>query len=64
VILFAVLKRLPAGTVYATFVGIGTAVAAIVGTALFRESANLDRVLSLALIVARVIGLRPFTGAR
>jgi quaternary ammonium compound-resistance protein SugE len=73
VILFAVpanfllaeaVKRLPAATVYATFVGIGTAGTAVVGIAFFRESANLGRVLSLFLIVAGVIGLRLFTDAR
>jgi quaternary ammonium compound-resistance protein SugE len=54
-------KRLPAATVYATFVGIGTAGTAIVGIAFFRESANLGRVCSLLLIIAGVIGLRLFS---
>lgn len=72
VILFAIpanfllaeaVKRLPAATVYASFVGIGTAGTAIVGMALFGESANFGRVCSLLLIVAGVIGLRVFSGA-
>ncbi|MGH7046062.1 MAG: DMT family transporter [Stellaceae bacterium] len=53
-------KRLPAATVYATFVGIGTAGTAIVGMALFGESTNLARICSLLLIAAGVIGLRLF----
>ena len=57
-------KRLPAATGYAIFVGIGTAGTAIVGIAFFRESANLGRICSLLLIVAGLIGLRVFSGAR
>jgi len=57
-------KRLPAATVYATFVGIGTAGTAIVGIAFFRESTNLGRICSLLLIAAGLIGLRVFSGAR
>jgi quaternary ammonium compound-resistance protein SugE len=56
-------KRLPAATVYATFVGIGTAGTAIVGMAFFRESTNFGRVCSLLLIAAGLIGLRVFSGA-
>ncbi|MGA8380835.1 MAG: multidrug efflux SMR transporter [Stellaceae bacterium] len=57
-------KRLPAATVYATFVGIGTAGTAIVGIAFFRESTSLGRICSLLLIAAGLIGLRVFSGAR
>jgi quaternary ammonium compound-resistance protein SugE len=57
-------KRLPAATAYAAFVGIATAGTAIVGIALFRESANPGRVCSLLLIAAGVVGLRLFSGAR
>jgi quaternary ammonium compound-resistance protein SugE len=57
-------KRLPAATVYATFVGIGTAGTAIVGMAFFRESTNLGRVCSLVLIAAGLIGLRVFSGSQ
>ena len=56
-------KRLPAATVYATFVGIGTAGTAIVGMAFFRESTNLGRVCSLLLIAAGLVGLRVFSAA-
>jgi quaternary ammonium compound-resistance protein SugE len=57
------IKRLPAATVYATFVGIGTAGTAIVGMAFFRESTNFGRVCSLFLIAFGVIGLRFFSAA-
>ena len=56
-------KRLPAATVYATFVGIGTAGTAIVGMAFFGESTNIGRVCSLALILVGLIGLRFFSDA-
>ncbi|HEY3908926.1 MAG TPA: multidrug efflux SMR transporter [Stellaceae bacterium] len=56
-------KRLPAATVYATFVGIGTAGTAVVGMTVFRESANFGRVCSLILIILGLIGLRLFSGA-
>lgn len=55
-------KRLPAATVYATFVGIGTAGTAILGMLFFRESANPGRIFSVVLIVAGVVGLRLFAG--
>lgn len=57
------LKRLPAATVYATFVGIGTAGTALVGMAFFGESTNLGRISSLVLIILGVVGLRLFAGA-
>jgi quaternary ammonium compound-resistance protein SugE len=56
-------KRLPAATVYATFVGVGTAGTALVGILLFRESTNPGRIVSLGLILLGVIGLRLFSGA-
>jgi len=56
-------KHLPAATVYATFVGIGTAGTAIVGMVFFGESTNIGRVCSLALILLGLIGLRLFSGA-
>ena len=57
------LKRLPAATVYATFVGVGTAGTALVGMAFFGESTNLGRIASLVLIILGVVGLRLFSGA-
>jgi quaternary ammonium compound-resistance protein SugE len=56
-------KRLPAATVYASFVGVGTAGTAIVGMVWFRESTNIGRICSLVLIIAGVVGLRLFSAA-
>src|SRR5215467_15194567 len=54
-------KHLPAATVYATFVGIGTAGTAIVGMLFFAESTNIGRVCSLLLIALGLLGLRFFS---
>jgi len=56
-------KRLPAATVYATFVGIGTAGTAMVGMVFFGESTNLGRICSLVLILLGLIGLKVFSDA-
>lgn len=52
------MKTLPAGTAYAVWTGIGAVGAAITGMILLGESASLARILSLALIVAGIIGLK------
>ena len=56
-------KNLPAATVYATFVGIGTAGTAIVGMVFFGESTNIGRVCSLLVILLGLIGLKLFSDA-
>ena len=56
-------KELPAATVYATFVGVGTAGTAIIGMVFFHESTNIGRVCSLLLVLAGVIGLKLFAAA-
>ncbi|MCL9672524.1 quaternary ammonium compound efflux SMR transporter SugE [Citrobacter sp. MNAZ 1397] len=52
------MKNLPTGTAYAVWTGIGAVGAAITGIVLLGESANPARLLSLALIVAGIIGLK------
>ncbi|MBP7147890.1 MAG: quaternary ammonium compound efflux SMR transporter SugE [Acidobacteria bacterium] len=52
------LRSLPAGTGYAVWVGIGAAGTAIIGMAFLGEPRTLARVVSIALILAGVIGLR------
>ena len=47
-------KHLPAATVYATFVGIGTAGTAIVGIVFFGESTNPGRILLLGAAAGRI----------
>lgn len=58
VMLSRAMKSLPTGTAYAVWTGIGAVGAAITGIVLFGESANPARLLSLALIVAGIIGLK------
>lgn len=52
------MKSLPVGTAYAVWTGIGAVGAAITGILLLGESASLARILSLALIVCGIIGLK------
>lgn len=52
------MKTLPVGTAYAVWVGVGAVGTAILGIFLFGESANIARLLSLALIVLGIIGLK------
>ncbi len=54
------MKSIPTGTVYLTFVGIGSMGVALVGICFFHESANVPRLVSLVLIIAGVIGLKYF----
>ena len=52
------MKTLPAGAAYAVWTGIGAVGAAIMGIILLGEPASLLRLLSLALIVAGIVGLK------
>lgn len=52
------MKTLPVGTAYAIWVGVGAVGTAILGIVLLGESANIARLLSLALIVLGIIGLK------
>jgi len=58
VLLSHALKSLPMGTAYAVWVGIGAVGAGIVGITVLGEPATAGRVVSLALIVTGVIGLK------
>lgn len=55
------MKSLPLGTAYAVWVGVGMVGTAIVGMIVFKEPATVLRVVSLALIVAGVVGLKVAT---
>jgi quaternary ammonium compound-resistance protein SugE len=57
------MKSLPIGTAYAVWVGVGAVGTAILGIVLLGESANAGRLLSLALIVAGIVGLKMATPA-
>lgn len=52
------MKTLPVGTAYAIWTGIGAVGAAVTGIVLLGESASLARIVSLALIVCGIIGLK------
>jgi len=52
------MKSLPVGTSYAVWVGVGAVGTAILGIVLLGESASPGRLISLALIVAGIVGLK------
>jgi len=57
------MKTLPVGTAYAVWVGVGAVGTAILGIVLLGEPANAGRLISLALIVAGIVGLKLATPA-
>ena len=57
------MKSLPVGTAYAVWVGVGAVGTAILGIVLLGESVNAGRLVSLALIVAGIVGLKLATPA-
>jgi quaternary ammonium compound-resistance protein SugE len=56
------MRSLPLGTAYAVWVGIGAVGAVVVGIVAFREPATILRMVSLALILLGIIGLRVAEG--
>jgi len=52
------LKVLPVGTGYAVWTGIGAVGTAIAGIVLFGEAKDVGRLVSVALIVAGIVGLK------
>jgi quaternary ammonium compound-resistance protein SugE len=58
VLLALATKKLPLGTAYAVWTGIGAVGAVTLGIVLFGESAQPLRLLCVALIVAGIIGLK------
>lgn len=55
------LRSLPLGTAYAIWTGVGTVGTALLGMALFQESAEVLRLLCIGLIVAGIVGLKLVT---
>ena len=51
-------KSLPVGTAYSVWVGVGAVGTVILGIVLFGEPANAARLVSVALIVAGIVGLK------
>ena len=58
VLLGIAMKSLPVGTSYAVWVGVGAVGTATLGIVLFGEPATPGRLVSLALIVAGIVGLK------
>jgi quaternary ammonium compound-resistance protein SugE len=58
VLLGYAMKSLPVGTAYAVWTGIGAVGTVILGIVLFSEPVNVGRVVSIALIIAGIIGLK------
>lgn len=52
------MKALPVGTAYSIWVGVGAVGTVILGIVLLGESASVTRMISVALIVAGIIGLK------
>jgi quaternary ammonium compound-resistance protein SugE len=55
------LKSLPLGTAYAVWTGVGAVGTALLGMALFGESREAARLVSIGLIVAGIVGLKLVT---
>lgn len=52
------MKSLPVGTAYAVWVGVGAVGTVVLGIVLLGEPANSARLISVALIIAGIIGLK------
>lgn len=59
-IMSRVTAQLPIGVIYAVWSGVGTALIALLGAALFRESLTVARLAGVALIVGGVVVLNAF----
>ena len=57
-ILAIAMKTIPMGTAYAVWTGIGAIGGVVVGIIAFGESASAARIVSAALIVAGIVGLK------
>ncbi|MCB5189663.1 quaternary ammonium compound efflux SMR transporter SugE [Methylobacillus arboreus] len=58
VLLSIAMRSLPMGTAYAVWVGIGAVGAVIMGIFLFNEPTSAIRLISVALIITGIIGLK------
>ena len=57
------MKSLPVGTAYAIWVGVGAVGTVMIGIILLGEPANAARLISVALIIAGIVGLKLATPA-
>lgn len=56
-------KELPVGTAYAVWIGVGAVGTVVLGIILFGEPTNPGRMVSVALIIAGIFGLRLTTSS-
>ena len=63
VLLWVATQKLPIGTAYAVWTGLGAVGAALVGVAVYGEPATAVRAVCILLIVSGIIGLQRFSGA-
>ncbi|RFU64299.1 QacE family quaternary ammonium compound efflux SMR transporter [Peribacillus saganii] len=56
-------RKLPVGTVYAVFTGLGTAGTVTLEILLFGESFKIEKILLIGMLLAGVIGLKMMTDA-
>ena len=52
------MKTLPVGTAYGIWVGVGAVGTVILGILLLGEPASVGRIVSIALIIAGIVGLK------
>jgi len=63
-LLWVASQKLPIGTAYAIWTGIGAVGAASVGMLIYNEPATMVRILCILLIVGGIVGLKLFSGAQ
>lgn len=56
------LKEIPLGTAYAIWSGVGTALTAMIGVLVYKESLNVKKTAGLVLIIGGVVLLKLSTG--
>ena len=62
-LLGSAMKSLPVGTAYSVWVGVGAVGTVVLGIVLLGEPANAARLISVALIIAGIVGLKLATPA-
>ncbi|HBI18220.1 MULTISPECIES: DMT family transporter [unclassified Brevundimonas] len=63
ILLWVATQKLPIGTAYAVWTGIGAVGAALAGVLVYGEPATAVRAVCILLIVAGIVGLKLFSGA-
>ncbi|MBC2176334.1 multidrug efflux SMR transporter [Listeria booriae] len=56
------MRKIPIGTAYAVFTGIGAAGTAVIGMLFLNEAAGLWKIISLAVLLVGIIGLKLVDG--